>query len=126
MTVTAAPAMACYGYGGCAQGFNFGTNYGLRRRATVMAAAWVTAAVGSVAYGPAYREHLPDPTGPYSNAGPQYYYVNQGPTYTGPGDVALAPTYQGARRVNGWYVYSRPYYYGLQWRTLRQRHQPSL
>ncbi len=30
---------------------------------------------------------------------------------TGPGDVAPAPTYQ-ERAVGGWYVYSRPYYYG--------------
>ncbi|MBX9711425.1 MAG: hypothetical protein K2X60_10365 [Xanthobacteraceae bacterium] len=101
--VSAAPAMACYG--GCSQGFNFGTNYGYGCGVAYSGCG------ASVGYGYAYREHLPDPTGPYSNSGPQYYYVNQGPTFTGPGDVAPAPTYQ-ERAVGGWYVYSRPYYYG--------------
>lgn len=43
-------------------------------------------------------ERLPDPTGP------QYYYVNQGPTYTGPGNYAPAPVYQ-ERTVTGWQGY---------------------
>lgn len=109
VTVSAAPAMACYGYGGCPQGFNFGTDYVYGGYGYGCGAAYSGCA--SVTYGPAWREHLPDPTGPYSNSGPQYYYVNQGPTYTGPGDVAPAPTYH-ERAVGGWYVYSRPYYYG--------------
>lgn len=50
------------------------------------------------------RERLPDPA-------VQYYYVNQGPTYTGPGNFAPVPTYQ-ERAVNGWQGYSRPYRYG--------------
>ena len=33
------------------------------------------------------HERLPDPV-------QQYYYVNQGPTYTGPGNFAPYPTYQ--------------------------------
>jgi len=58
------------------------------------------------------RERLPDPTGPIVHGGgPQYYYVNQGPTYTGPGNFAPHPTYQ-ERAVTGWQSYSRPYYYG--------------
>ena len=99
LTVTAAPAMACYNP--CSQGFNFG----------------VTSGYGyNYGYGTAYRvrshrEHLPDPTGPWSYYGPQYYYVNQGPTYTGPGNVAPVPTYQ-ERAVSGWYAYRQPYYYG--------------
>lgn len=56
-------------------------------------------------YGYSVRERLPDP------AGPQYYYVNQGPTYTGPGNFAPVPTYQ-ERAVSGWSAYTRPYYYG--------------
>lgn len=58
-------------------------------------------------YGASYgvRERLPDP------AGPQYYYVNHGPTYTGPGNFAPVPTYQ-ERAVTGWQSYKRPYYYG--------------
>ncbi len=37
----------------------------------------------------------------------QYYYVNQGPTYTGPGDWAPRPTYEEGA-VSGY----RPYHYG--------------
>jgi hypothetical protein len=55
-------------------------------------------------YGAGYAyERLPSPT--------QYYYVNQGPTYTGPGNFAPVPTYQESA-VSGWNAYSRPYYYG--------------
>jgi hypothetical protein len=51
------------------------------------------------------RERLPDPE-------QQYYYVNQGPTYTGPGDFAPYPTYQEGA-VSGRASYRhRPYYYG--------------
>jgi hypothetical protein len=50
-------------------------------------------------------ERLPDPVH-------QYYYVNQGPTYTGPGNFAPYPTYQESA-VSGWDAYRRrPYYYG--------------
>ncbi len=52
-------------------------------------------------------ERLPDPV-------QQYYYVNQGPTYTGPGDFAPYPTYREGR-VYGWNGYRRhPYYYGYR------------
>ena len=44
-----------------------------------------------------YPERLPDPV-------QQYYYVNQGPTYTGPGNFAPARTYQEGG-------YDRPYHY---------------
>jgi len=51
------------------------------------------------------HERLPDPV-------QQYYYVNQGPTYTGPGNFAPYPTYQESA-VSGWDAYRRrPYYYG--------------
>ena len=45
----------------------------------------------------------------------QYYYVNQGPTYTGPGNWAPVPTYQegGVYRYGGY----RAYRYG---RALRR------
>ncbi len=46
---------------------------------------------GSWGYGPGYGgfgfEYLAEPT-------TQYYYVNQGPTYTGPGAFAPYPTYR--------------------------------
>ena len=59
-------------------------------------------------------ERLPDPVQQYylSDRVQQYYYVNQGPTYTGPGDFAPFPTYQESA-VSGWNAYRRrPYYYG--------------
>jgi hypothetical protein len=95
LSVTAAPAMACYNP--CSQGFNFGVTSGYGYGATYHARS--------------HRERLPDPTGPWSSYGPQYYYVNQGPTYTGPGNIAPMPTYQ-ERAVSGWYAYRQPYYYG--------------
>ena len=50
-------------------------------------------------------ERLAEPT-------TQYYYVNQGPTYTGPGAFAPYPTYQDSA-VSGWDGYHRrPYRYG--------------
>jgi hypothetical protein len=52
-------------------------------------------------YGAAY-ERLAEPTA-------QYYYVNQGPTYTGPGRFAPYPAYQESA-VTG-YAYPRHRYY---------------
>jgi hypothetical protein len=48
-------------------------------------------------------ERLPDPLH-------QYYYVNQGPTYTGPGNWAPVPTYQ-----EGALGYYRPHRYYRHW-----------
>ena len=50
------------------------------------------------------HERLPDPVH-------QYYYVNQGPTYSGPGDFAPVPTYE-ENAVSGWsgYRHHRHYY----------------
>jgi hypothetical protein len=51
------------------------------------------------------HERLPDPV-------QQYYYVNQGPTYTGPGNFAPYPTYQEGV-VSEWGAYRHhPYRYG--------------
>jgi hypothetical protein len=50
-------------------------------------------------------ERLPDPV-------QQYYYVNQGPTYDGPGNFAPHPTYQESA-VSDWGAYRHhPRYYG--------------
>ena len=80
LTVSAVPALAC-GYGTCvphAPAYTYTPTY---------------------TYAPAYGgcntgcntgwafEHLAEPT-------TQYYYANQGPTYTGPGAFAPVPTYQ--------------------------------
>jgi hypothetical protein len=50
------------------------------------------------------HERLPDPV-------QQYYYVNQGPTYTGPGNFAPYPTYREGS-VSGWggYRHHRHHY----------------
>jgi hypothetical protein len=49
-------------------------------------------------------ERLPDPV-------QQYYYVDQGPTYTGPGDFAPYPTYREGR-VYSWNGYRHHHHYG--------------
>ena len=88
--MAAAPAMAC-GYGGCVQPQGY--------------------VAPSYSYSGCYtgcgwtHERLPDPVLQYP-APPyrlqQYYYVNQGPTYTGPGDWAPLPIYEEGA-VSGYY-----------------------
>jgi hypothetical protein len=60
-------------------------------------------------------ERLPDPEqqyGYYSAPVHQYYYADQGPTYTGPGDFAPYPAYQESA-VGVWGGYRHhPHYYG--------------
>jgi hypothetical protein len=86
MTMGAAPAMACY---------------------SPCAPAPVYVAPAPV-YSGCYtgcgwaRERLPDPVH-------QYYYVNQGPTYSGPGNWAPRPVYQETS-----VSYGRPYYDGYR------------
>src|SRR6266571_2782247 len=92
MTVAAAPAMACGGYGPCAQ-------------------SYAPTPVYSGCYsGCSWRERLPDPVQQYGYPAPhhlqQYYYVNQGPTYTGPGNYA---PYHGRRYGHREHVLRRYY-----------------
>jgi hypothetical protein len=51
-------------------------------------------------------ERLPDPI-------QQYYYADQGPTYSGPGNFAPYPVYR-ERTVSGWGAYRRGPYYGYR------------
>jgi hypothetical protein len=103
MSVSAAPAMACGGlfpgYGGpCAESY-----------VPTQVYTGCYSGCGGWTY-----ERLPDPVQQYHSVYPvqQYYYVNQGPTYTGPGAFAPYPTYQESA-VSGWDAYRRrPYYYG--------------
>ena len=48
------------------------------------------------------RERLPDPE-------QQYYYVNQGPTYTGPGNLAPYRVYREGTISGYGYGYNRPH-----------------
>jgi hypothetical protein len=100
----AAPAMAC-GFGGCCAGlfaapcapvyvpsYTYGYGYGYAG----------CGACGGWAY-----ERLVDPN-------TQYYYVNQGPTYTGPGAFAPYPTYHEGAYGYGyrWHHAHRRWHYG--------------
>jgi hypothetical protein len=86
MTAAAAPAFAC-GFTSCspyAQGYGYAP--------TVVRTGCNT----GCGFGWAY-ERMAEPTTQYQDyAEPtrQYYYVNQGPTYSGPGMFAPYPTYQ--------------------------------
>jgi hypothetical protein len=90
-----APAMAC-GYTPC----------GTPAYAYPSVAAYpyqAPYACGSCGYGYGYAyERLAEPD-------TQYYYVNQGPTYTGPGRFAPYPTYHESAVIG--YAYPRHHYY---------------
>ncbi|WP_225673543.1 hypothetical protein [Bradyrhizobium hereditatis] len=88
--MAAAPAMAC-GYAPCA--------------APVYAAPVVAYGYAGWGCNPCgwVRERLPDPE-------QQYYWVNQGPTYTGPGNFAPYPVYREGTISGYGYGYNRPYY----------------
>ena len=127
VTLGAATASACEVFNPCSGGlFQTGYNYNYGYRAgygynggcgvavgcaPVVATGCGVAVAGCGGY---VTERLPDPTGP------QYYYVNQGPTYTGPGNYAPPAVYQ-ERTVTGWqgydevapstYVVPRRYHY---------------
>jgi hypothetical protein len=83
--MAAAPAMAC-GYSACAQPLVY----------AAPVAAYGCNSCGWV------RERLPDPE-------QQYYYVNQGPTYTGPGNLAPYRVYREGTISGYGYGYHRPY-----------------
>jgi hypothetical protein len=116
--MAASPAMAC-GYGSCSP---CATGY-----VSPCASAYV-APVATYGYGGCNTgcgwatERLADPV-------QQYYYVNQGPTYSGPGNWAPQPTYQegGVYSYRGYRAY-RPwrsrmsYRYGYAPRHYGMRH----
>jgi hypothetical protein len=123
VAASAAPAMAC-GCSPCGQ-------------------AYVSPCGQGYVAGPAYYERLPDPVQQYEVAPAaqhQYYYVDQGPTYTGPGNFAPYPTYRegGVTSLHAWrhhhhygytgrythhslrYGYATPRHYGYRAHTLRR------
>ena len=81
-----APAMAC-GYSACGQ---------------PVYVAPVAAYAGCNPCGGWVRERLPDPV-------QQYYFVNQGPTYSGPGNSAPLPYYREGSISGYGHGYNRPY-----------------
>ncbi|MCC8942809.1 hypothetical protein H8A99_41980 [Bradyrhizobium sp. Arg68] len=93
--MASAPAMAC-GFDLCAPPVysapvaNYGYGYGYGGGCGGCGGGW------------AGVERLPDPDRYYISPAQQYYYVNQGPTYTGPGNWAPRPYYREG--------YARPYY----------------
>ena len=104
--MAAAPAMAC-GFTSCGTPYGYGYSYGSYVQPHYVAP------VASFDYGYGYgcggcggyaTARLVEPT-------TQYYYVNQGPTYTGPGAWAPQPRYYEPS-VSGWSSYARPYGYG--------------
>jgi hypothetical protein len=82
MTAGAAPAMAC-GYNPCGTTYEPAYTYA---PAYTYSYSQAYTGCGTCSTGWGY-ERLAEPT-------TQYYYVNQGPTYTGPGAFAPEPTYQ--------------------------------
>jgi hypothetical protein len=102
--VSAAPALACGGglFGSCSP---CGQTFSPCAAPVYVAPEPVVSTCGCGAY-----ERLPDPEQEYATAPAvhQYYYANQGPTYTGPGNFAPYPTY----REGGWGYRHHPYQYG--------------
>jgi hypothetical protein len=93
----AAPAMAC-DYSGCAPVYTYAPAY------YDYAPTYTYTMRGCTACDIGYQR-LADPA-------TQYYYVDQGPTYTGPGAFAPYPVYHETA-VTGWAGYERaPGYYG--------------
>lgn len=93
--MAAAPAMAC-GYAPCAAPVF---------AAPVLSYGYVA---GCNPCGGWVRERLPDPQ-------QQYYWVNQGPTYTGPGNFAPYPVYREATISGYGHGYNRPHYRAHRW-----------
>ena len=92
----AAPAMAC-GYTGCGAPLVYAAPV-----ATYTQMGCNPCGGYGWGYGGYAHARLADPM-------QQYYYVNQGPTYSGPGAWAPARVYQ-EDTVSGYGVYHRPHY----------------
>lgn len=103
--MAAAPAMAC-GYSSCSPcGYSYSPCVQPQYVAPVATYSYGYGCGTGCGYGYGYgAARLAEPT-------TQYYYVNQGPTYSGPGAWAPQPRYYEPS-VSGWSSYSRPYDYG--------------
>src|SRR6185437_10951220 len=103
-TAGAAPAMAC-GYSPCA---SYAPVYSYAPAYSYIYSSGCGVCGNTWAY-----DRLAEPT-------TQYYYVNQGPTYSGPGAFAPVPAYEESAipAYTGYgygYGYHRPYYH--RWHT---------
>lgn len=115
MTAGAVPAMACGGglFTSCSP---CGQEYACGQSQVYQAPVYVAPAPAYSAYstgcntgcgGNWAHERLPDPMH-------QYYYVNQGPTYSGPGNFAPVQTYQETA-ISNWRAYRHhPHHYGYR------------
>jgi hypothetical protein len=124
VAASTAPAMACGWASPCGQTYVPAYTYG-----------GCNTGCGGWGY-----ERLPDPVQQYHAAAvaqPQYYYADQGPTYTGPGDFAPYPAYRegGVSRWDAYrphrryrahdgyrygYGYGAPRHYGYRQHVLRR------
>jgi hypothetical protein len=105
MAASAVPAMACGG--GCSP---CGQAY---VSPCAQPQVYVEPVYSGCNTGCGWHERLPDPVLQYQESHypvQQYYYVNQGPTYTGPGNFAPYPTYQ----EGGYHHRSHHYGYGYR------------
>src|SRR3954454_24972788 len=124
VTVSAAPASACGGPGlfsscsPCGASYvspcgGYGGGYGYGGYSTAWSAGVAGYGYGGGCGGCGSYEQLPE-------LSPQYYHVNQGPTYTGPGNFAPVPTYRENAQYgwgygggyDGGYGYGGGGYYG--------------
>jgi hypothetical protein len=111
MTVSAAPAMACGGglfassCSPCGQAYVSPCAQAYAPVAPVLNFASGCGGCGGGGYGHAGFERLPE-------LSPQYYHVNQGPTYTGPGNYAPVPTYREDAQYGWGYRGDTGYGYG--------------
>lgn len=112
-----APAMAC-GYTSCGAPCGYATpcgpSYTYEPAPAVVAPPPVYSGCG--ACGVATYQRLAEPSTQYYTEprSTQYYYVNQGPTYSGPGSFAPYPAYQESGVV-GWHRHHHHHhhaYYG--------------
>ena len=105
--MAASPAMTC-GYSSCGTPcYSYSPCVSAAYVAPVAAFSYGYGCGGGCGYGGygyGYAARLAEPT-------TQYYYVNQGPTYSGPGAWAPQPAYYEPS-VSGWSNYARPYDYG--------------
>ena len=131
MTAGAAPAMACGGgmFQGCSPCGQAYVEPCAQPQVYVQPQAYVAPApvysgcnTGCGGWG---YERLADPALQY-HAAPvrhQYYYVNQGPTFSGPGALAPYPTYEEAG-IDGHRVYryhTHPHYRGWHYGSAHHR-----